>query len=222
MELLQWISDHFVELIMLAAILELIACIRVYVYNALYIRKVHKWFEEDILREGSSGTASATLDPLIRLETNLHGFRASYSEKIESWNRAELKEKLTELSTRESLKSHSYGEWNKALFNTLRDAVTVFPLLGILGTVFAIGCQLSGSSPEEGAAMLEGVTKNFGIAIWTTVWGIVFGISFTLVNAFLLEPRTLKCLEIDVASGKAIDDIMQMITDRMRTGKTEV
>lgn len=221
MNLLQWISDHFTWVIFLAAILETIACLRVFYYNDRYLERVRKWFESDIIRGRGPGKASATLGTLEQLEHSLKNFRAEYIEQISGWDEETLAAKSVELSTRESLRSHSYGEWNRAIFNTSRDAIPMFPLLGILGTVFAIGCQLSVGNGTDGAVVIaESVTKNFGTAVWTTVWGIVFGIFFTLFNAFLIEPKTIRALEIERAAGDSLDDVLQLIArERQVRGK---
>lgn len=55
--------------------------------------------------------------------------------------------------------------------------ISVFPLLGMLGTVIALlGLDLSGDT--------ESLKANFFQALDTTMWGIVFAVIFKIVNAF--------------------------------------
>ncbi len=55
--------------------------------------------------------------------------------------------------------------------------ISVFPLLGMLGTVIALlGLDLSGDT--------ESLKANFFMALDTTMWGIIFAVVFKIVNAF--------------------------------------
>lgn len=55
--------------------------------------------------------------------------------------------------------------------------ISVFPLLGMLGTVIALlGLDLSGDT--------ESLKSNFFQALDTTMWGIIFAVVFKIVNAF--------------------------------------
>ncbi len=55
--------------------------------------------------------------------------------------------------------------------------ISVFPLLGMLGTVIALlGLDLSGDT--------ESLKANFFMALDTTMWGIIFAVIFKIVNAF--------------------------------------
>lgn len=55
--------------------------------------------------------------------------------------------------------------------------ISIFPLLGMLGTVIALlGLDLSGDT--------ESLKANFFMALDTTMWGIIFAVVFKIVNAF--------------------------------------
>lgn len=55
--------------------------------------------------------------------------------------------------------------------------ISIFPLLGMLGTVIALlSLDLSGDT--------EAVKANFFQALDTTMWGIVFAVIFKIINAF--------------------------------------
>lgn len=55
--------------------------------------------------------------------------------------------------------------------------ISVFPLLGMLGTVIALlSLDLSGDT--------EALKGNFFQALDTTMWGIIFAVIFKIINAF--------------------------------------
>lgn len=55
--------------------------------------------------------------------------------------------------------------------------ISVFPLLGMLGTVIALlSLDLSGDT--------EALKGNFFQALDTTMWGIIFAVIFKVINAF--------------------------------------
>lgn len=58
--------------------------------------------------------------------------------------------------------------------------ITVFPLLGMLGTVFG----LMGLDLSDGAQM-DNIRTNFFVALTSTAWGIIFAVIFKLLNAFV-------------------------------------
>ncbi len=64
------------------------------------------------------------------------------------------------------------------LYSLFTTAITIFPLLGMFGTVRAlIGLDLSGD--------MSLVQENFFAALTSTAWGIVFAIIFKICNAFI-------------------------------------
>ncbi len=75
------------------------------------------------------------------------------------------------------------GEVSLSLFSLLNTLfttfITIFPLLGMFGTVIALlGLDLT-------AGDMDGIRNNFFNALTSTAWGIVFSIIFKVVNACL-------------------------------------
>jgi len=74
-------------------------------------------------------------------------------------------------------------------YNVVRTAIESYPLLGILGTLFAMALALSQGAPPVGDAAAAGaqeithIIKSFNSAIWSTVWGLIFAVGFMLFNA---------------------------------------
>lgn len=64
-------------------------------------------------------------------------------------------------------------------YNFFTTMITIFPLLGMLGTVRAlIGLDLASGASQE----LQG---HFFDALTSTAWGIIFAVIFKLINAFI-------------------------------------
>ncbi|MBE6873406.1 MAG: MotA/TolQ/ExbB proton channel family protein [Ruminococcus albus] len=67
-----------------------------------------------------------------------------------------------------------------SLFTT---SITIFPLLGMFGTVIAL-LNLKFASAETN---MEDIKNNFFNALTSTAWGIVFSVAFKSVNAFIVS-----------------------------------
>ncbi|MCR5733509.1 MAG: MotA/TolQ/ExbB proton channel family protein [Lachnospiraceae bacterium] len=64
------------------------------------------------------------------------------------------------------------------LFTTM---ITVFPLLGMLGTVFGLlGLDLANGD-------MSNIKANFFIALTSTAWGIIFSIIFKIIHGCLAD-----------------------------------
>ncbi len=77
-----------------------------------------------------------------------------------------------------------------------RALIEIYPLLGIIGTVLAIGCGLSSSAnaPPESGAAVDAVVQNFSQSIWATGIGLACAVFWMLMNAWF-EPSFQRLLE---------------------------
>ena len=64
--------------------------------------------------------------------------------------------------------------------NVVSSGVQIFPLLGILGTIMAIGNSVSGTNATTN---IDIIVRAFIMAIDTTILGILFGIIFMVADA---------------------------------------
>ncbi|MBU1238116.1 MotA/TolQ/ExbB proton channel family protein [Myxococcota bacterium] len=64
--------------------------------------------------------------------------------------------------------------------NVVSSGVQIFPLLGILGTIMAIGNSVAGSNATTN---IDVIVRAFIMAIDTTILGILFGIIFMVIDA---------------------------------------
>jgi len=90
-----------------------------------------------------------------------------------------------------------------------------------LGTVVAIANQFSMVQvvSNESEIILRSVTQNFGMAVWTTIYGIVFAVMFTVINALLIESVTQKCFEVEKTAQKSLDEVLHIISSCWLSGR---
>ncbi len=71
--------------------------------------------------------------------------------------------------------------WLSRFYTLFTTMITIFPLLGMLGTV----CGLLGLDLANGD--MENIKNNFFIALTSTAWGIIFSVLFKILNAFIAD-----------------------------------
>ena len=221
-QILQFLSQYFVEIICVFAIFELVLMFFITVYNAFYLRKVDKWFRNDVLRDCTK--PSSTLGRAFQVDNLLQTFRGEYVKKLAYKNPEQLQEEYYKLTNEKAHTVYAYSRTMRVFFNLFYDGIPMFPLLGILGTVIAIACQFSMATEavDEVEMILQSVTQNFGVAIWTTIFGIGFGIFYTIANAMMIETPTQKCYEIEKSAQSALDDVLHLIALKQSSNNSNV
>lgn len=82
--------------------------------------------------------------------------------------------------------------WINFCYSAFIALVSIFPLLGMLGTVLALlSLDITGGATEE-------LKANFFLALDTTAWGLVFSIAFKVANSFLQTTIETAIEKIDV------------------------
>lgn len=109
-------------------------------------------------------------------------------------------------------KPHKNLRWLERLYHLGPTFSEIYPMLGILGTVTAIAVALNEQDAVSGTVGFHGVIGAFGLALDTTIWGLIFAAVFMVVHAFL-DPRARVLTElhqkIDEILIKAGDETMQ-------------
>jgi biopolymer transport protein ExbB/TolQ len=120
------------------------------------------------------------------------------------------------LAIKDEAKKYLVKNWFETFYNAARTFIEAYPLMGILGTVLAIGVGLNatGLNSDEAATRIVGDFKN---AIWSTVWGLIFGVSFLVLNS-VLEPSFERLTEHRKAVRDVIQTAKQTLFRRESTG----
>ena len=104
-------------------------------------------------------------------------------------DRAALRERIETLDEqRKYLPSLAF----EAAANTARTMIEAYPLLGVLGTILAIGAALGGQGEN---ATVGGIVERFGDAIWSTAAGIGAALLLMFVGS-LLEARFTRLINL--------------------------
>ncbi|MFP6764620.1 MAG: MotA/TolQ/ExbB proton channel family protein [Planctomycetaceae bacterium] len=79
-------------------------------------------------------------------------------------------------------------------YNICRTMIEAYPLLGVLGTILAIGAALQTGDAEGASATVSTIVSRFGDAIWSTFAGLTAAVLLMFLNS-LLEPRFRRLAE---------------------------
>ena len=71
--------------------------------------------------------------------------------------------------------------WLSRFYTLFTTTITIFPLLGMLGTV----CGLLGL--DLAAGDMDNIKNNFFLALTSTAWGIIFSVIFKMFNALISD-----------------------------------
>lgn len=203
---MQWFVDHFYFFIVAVGLLHFAALFAVYRWRkhqaeglAAYLSNLVKTF-----------ASSSDLDPRLTVSDRIDRFitdiREVLSDRQRHGDRSRLYHRLV---IKDELRRDVEGTKLETWYNVLRTGIEAYPLLGILGTVLAIGLGLSvpaapppaapaaavaadvraaGQAPAEApAASTSTIVRNFANSIWSTCAGILFAVVLMLVNA-AIEP----------------------------------
>jgi biopolymer transport protein ExbB/TolQ len=131
-------------------------------------------------------TRQSDVDPNISIDDQISRFIKDWEEVLHHPNRLPDREALARRDIKDE--QRPYLETSlETRYNVVRSAIESYPLLGILGTLFAMALALSqgGGEAVEAAAVydISEIIRAFNSAIWSTVWGLIFAVGFLLFNA---------------------------------------
>jgi biopolymer transport protein ExbB/TolQ len=79
-------------------------------------------------------------------------------------------------------------------YNICRTMIEAYPLLGVLGTILAIGAALQTGDGGSASASVGVIVSRFGDAIWSTFAGLTAAVLLMFLNS-ALEPRFQRLAE---------------------------
>ena len=111
------------------------------------------------------------------------------SYHIGGWSRKILKS--MSVNNEIDYKNTSFN-WINFCYSAFIALVSIFPLLGMLGTVLALlSLDITGGATQE-------LKANFFLALDTTAWGLVFSIAFKIANSFFQTTIESAIEKIDI------------------------
>ncbi len=205
--MLEFLGLNFTALIIFAAVAHFL-CFLWLLRERKRMAKGLKAFLDDIVRPF---TQRSDFDPNISIDDQISRYVRDWREALDSPGRRDDRGKLARLTIKDEKKPYLDSSLDTK-YNVLRTAIESYPLLGILGTLFAMALALSGNGTgaEPAAAglaaagleaSLDGagagaalqaaggditmIISAFKGAIWSTVWGLLFAVGFMLFNAWV-------------------------------------
>lgn len=104
---------------------------------------------------------------------------------------------------------------NSYLFETCNDLsrtmIEIYPLLGILGTLLAMGVGLATRAAGNSASSATMLTSRLGEAIWSTVAGLIASVFLMLINS-LLDARFQRLHENRIAIREAVHHVKRELS----------
>jgi biopolymer transport protein ExbB/TolQ len=220
-----WVSDNSALLICVLAIVHLFVFAGVARQYRRQLAALSAYLQEIL------GPFARTYpDPHRPLEETVDGFIHDVAAAFDDATDPAKSRKLAErLATKDESKGYLRDRGFETGYNVVRTWIQAYPLLGILGTVLAIGLALGPAGPRHASmpdaattapaaavaaadqtAVVRGIVANFEDAIWSTVAGLVFGVLYMTVNS-LVEPR------FDALSGRRghVRDLVRAAHERL-------
>jgi biopolymer transport protein ExbB/TolQ len=121
----------------------------------------------------------------MSLDERINAFMADIRDAVEAGGegaRSLLDRLMTKDEQRVYLKTHRFERG----YSIARSSIEIFPLLGIIGTVIAIGAGMNAPSAND-VDRVSRVVQNFGHSVWSTAFGLGAAILFMGLNAWF-EP----------------------------------
>ena len=118
----------------------------------------------------------------MSIDERINVFMADIRDAVDSGGdnaRKMLDRLMTKDEERLYLKTHRFERG----YSIARTCIEIFPLLGIIGTVIAIGAGMNAPGAND-ADKVSRVVQNFGHSVWSTAFGLGAAILFMGINAW--------------------------------------
>jgi biopolymer transport protein ExbB/TolQ len=187
---MQSICDHFYWVILFLAAVHLLG------FYWLWRERGRQalWLADHLENLLQGFSSRADRDPYTNVDERIDAFLANIREALADPSRGDDRKRLHEqIIAKDESKKYLRGSRFETLYSLARTGIEIYPLLGIMGTVLAIGLALH-SGGGDAATATERIVRNFSGSIWATLAGIGCGVVLLLVNA-LVEPAFGRLLD---------------------------
>jgi biopolymer transport protein ExbB/TolQ len=188
---MQWLCDHFYLFILVLFAAHLLG------FRWLWLERGRQaaWLAGHLENLVQGFTSRADRDPYPTVDERIDAFLANIQEALADPSRQDDRRRLhDQIVAKDETKKYLRGSRFETLYNFARTGIEIYPLLGIMGTVLAIGLALHSPDGADASLATERIVRNFAGSIWATLAGIGSGVVLLLVNA-LLEPAFQRLLE---------------------------
>jgi biopolymer transport protein ExbB/TolQ len=213
---MQAISDHFYWIIVLLGAIHAAGFVALLQARNRRVRQL----ESHLTNLVGGLSRRSDHDPSHTVDERIDTFIADIREVIQHPQSAGESRRLYErIVSKDELRRYLQGTKFETWYNVARTGIEIYPLLGIIGTVLAIGLGLNArpdvpptaapsaitasatvqpAAPAEPApaptAPTGAIVRNFASSIWATLVGLLFAILFMMCNAYL-EPSFSRLIE---------------------------
>jgi len=167
-------------------VIGILFCVNGGIFFYLYItsNSIKKKLEGYLINVVKGNVITPDVDKSQNLDQIIDAHIKTISDGLMIWTKAEKENTLLRMELKEESK-HQYDDLNffVILYSLARSIIEVFPLLGILGTLLAIGAGFGGEEKVE-SEQIKSVIKNFKDSVWVSAGGISCAIFYTLVNSY--------------------------------------
>lgn len=127
----------------------------------------------------------SVLDRSSHLSDQIDAFLADVNEVFDASARsADRQLLLSRISILDEKRRYLQSIGFEISYNVCRSMIEAYPLLGILGTILAIGSALQAGTD----ASVSIIVQRFGEAIWSTCAGLVAAVTLMFINSIVETP----------------------------------
>lgn len=204
----QWISDHFMWIVVVLAIIHISFFVKLLRLRGHNIKWLLVYLEE-LVRDLPGRTDKR---PSRSLDDQINAFLVDIENVIRiSDKSSELRELRNRVMHKEEEKPYLNSAGFECYWSLSRAFTEMYPLIGICGTVLAIACGLQ--SPGDDTNTVNAVVSNFGGSIWITLYGLSCAVVAMFFNA-AFEPSFQKLLEHQANVKRIINEVKCHLGDK--------
>ncbi|MCA9087154.1 MAG: MotA/TolQ/ExbB proton channel family protein [Planctomycetaceae bacterium] len=182
-ELLQQLSSLSTLIIVVLCVLHIMTFFVLWVWSGRDLRNI-----ASALFDFTRGLKhQSVLDTTAHLSDQIDAFLADVNETIDSQDRPTDRTALLErMRVLDEKRRYLNSMTFETVYNMARTMIEAYPLMGVLGTILAIGAALQTDAAAAAPTSAVGVILGrFGDAIWSTAAGLIAAMVLMFINSCL-------------------------------------